>query len=145
MFRHMLTPKKSFCLPETSLPSLANSYVPAWKARCDELTRLCERASAKVQAAQRLPTIFDTSLVKHWTPELVKPQQEREGDAVPPCHHAAGSREEEEAGEGEQEECSAAVPPRSQGVSMERITILQLTIAALGNGKVQSSPSCVHT
>ena len=132
MFKHMLTPKKSFCFPETSLPSLAHTFVPAWKTRLDELKRLSEQARAKVQAAQRLPTIFDTSLVKHWTPELVKPQQEQEGDAVPPCHHAAGSGEEEEARQKQEEECSAAEPPRSKGASLERITILQLTIAGLG-------------
>ena len=132
MFKHMLTPKKSFCFPETSLPSLAHTFVPAWKTRLDELKRLSEQTRAKVQAAQRLPTIFDTSLVKHWTPELVKPQQEQEGDAVPPCHHAAGSGEEEEARQKQEEECSAAEPPRSKGASLERITILQLTIAGLG-------------
>ena len=123
MFKHMLTPKKSFCFPKTSLPSLAHSYLPAWKTRLDELKRLCEQGRAKVQAAQRIPTIFDTTLVKHWTPALAKP-----------CHHAAGAREDEgeEEEEQQQEESSAAVPPRSQGASLERITILQLTIAGLG-------------
>ena len=123
MFKHTLTPKKSFCSPKTSLPSLAHSYLPAWKTRLDEPKRLCEQGRAKVQAAQRIPTIFDTSLVKHWTPALAKP-----------CHHAAGAREDEgeEEEEQQQEESSAAVPPRSQGASLERITILQLTIAGLG-------------
>ena len=51
---------------------------------------------------------------------------------MPPCHHAAGSGEEEEARQKQEEECSAAEPPRSKGASLERITILQLTIAGLG-------------
>ena len=104
MFKHMLTPKKSFRFPETSLPSLAHSYRPAWKTRLDELKRLCEQGRAKVEAAQRIPTIFDTSLVKHWTPELAKPQQEEEEHAALPCDHAAstGENEEEEASDDEQ-------------------------------------------
>ncbi|MDO7681115.1 MAG: hypothetical protein MUQ52_01385, partial [Pirellulales bacterium] len=120
MFKHMLTPKKSFRFPETSLPSLAHSYRPAWKTRLDELKRLCEQGRAKVEAAQRMPTIFDTSLVKHWTPEPAKPQQE-------------------------EEKCSDAVLPRSKGASLERITLLQLTIAGLGQwqGAVFTN-ICVH-
>ena len=108
MFKHMLTPRKSFRFPETALPSLAHTYLPAWKARLHELKRLCEQGRAKVKAAQRIPTIFDTSLVKHWTPELAKPRRQ-----------------------GKEESC-AAVLPRGKGASLEHITILQLTIARLG-------------
>ena len=95
MFKHMLTPKKSFRSPETSLPSLAHSYIPAWSTRLKELQRHSEQGYAKVHAAQRIPTIFDTSLVKHWTPELATPQTEQEENAAPPCHHAAaGGRDQ---------------------------------------------------
>ena len=59
--KYMLTPKHSFSFPETSLPSLAHTYLPAWKTKLDELKRLCEQGRAKVRAAQRVPTIFDTS------------------------------------------------------------------------------------
>ena len=58
-----------------------HTYLPAWKTRLVELKRLCEQGRAKVKAAQRIPTIFDTSLVKHWTPELVKPRQEEKEEA----------------------------------------------------------------
>ena len=75
MFKHMSTPKQSFRFPETSLPSLAQTCLPAWTNRLDELKRQCEQGRAKVKAAQRIPTIFDTSLVKHWTPEHVATRQ----------------------------------------------------------------------
>ena len=48
MFKHMLTPKKSFRFPETALPSLAHTYLPAWKTRLDELKRLSETGRTKV-------------------------------------------------------------------------------------------------
>ena len=119
MFKHMLTPK-------TTLPSLAHSFLPAWKTRLVELKRLCEQGRAKVEAAQRIPTIFDTSLVKHWSPELVKPQlaEDQEPDL---------------------DEFSAAVASRSKRTTLERITILQLTITGLGQwqGAVFSS-ICGH-
>ena len=124
MFQHMLTPKHSFRFPETSLPSLAHTYLPAWKARLDELKRLCEQGRAKVKAAQRIPTIFDTSLVKHWTPELMKPRPQVEDEQE--------DKQQDAEQEQDHEECSAAVLPRSKGASLDRITKLELTIAGLG-------------
>jgi hypothetical protein len=119
IFKHMLMPKKSFRSPETSLPSRGHSYCPAWTTRLQELKRLSEQGRAKVKAAQRIATIFDTSLVKHWSP-----------DAELPCHHAALQEEQEETSlpchhAGDVDET------KSEGVTLERITILQVIIGSL--------------
>ena len=44
-------------------------YRAAWRARLAELKRLDNEGRAKLEAAQRIATIPDTSLLKHWWPE----------------------------------------------------------------------------
>ena len=105
MFKHMLTPKKAFSFPERELPSMGHTFIPTWKTRLDELKRLCEQGRAKVASAQRIPTIFDTSLVKHWKPKPPAHQHSAQEYVATPCHHAAST--------------------------IHRITILQLIITGL--------------
>ena len=84
MFKHMLTPKQSFRPPETSLPPLAQSYLPAWTARLDELKRRCRQGRAKWEDVQRRLTIFGTSLVNNLTPDIAKSQQQEGEHALLP-------------------------------------------------------------
>ena len=91
IFKHLLMPKQLFSSPRTSLPSLAHSCRPAWIIRLQGLNGLSEQGHAKLKAAQRTASIFDTSLVKQWTPEPTKPQ-----NAELPCNHAASQQEQTE-------------------------------------------------
>ena len=124
MFKSMLTPKKSFRPPDTAPPSREHSYLPAWLARLRELKLLSERGTTKVQAAQRIPTIFDTSLVKHWTPEHMS---ERENGIAASSHNQYDATRCHR----RKADNDAAVLSRSRDVTLARITILQLTLASL--------------
>ena len=112
MFKNMLCSTKP-------PPSRQYSFIPTWNARRHELTLLSERGRAKVEESQRIPTIFDTSLVKQWNPA-------GNGKPIPSLDISVVAQEE--------------IKSRRHDSPLHRIIVLQVIVGQLGqwNGQVFS-------
>ena len=93
-------------------------YRPAWRARLAELKRLDSEGRAKLEAAQRIATLSDTSLLKHWWPE---------------CEEQAGT--DKDAGTAPRRTDTGVAPPHDDRVhphTLQRLTLMNLTVQRLG-------------